>query len=282
MSSFVGKVCVVTGASSGIGYQTAFDLASEGARVCVVARRKERLEEATATDAGSGHSLAVTDVSDRNEVRSLVDHVRDEHGRCDVLINNAGFSKERPLLEDGAVDDLKAMMDTNFYGTVYCTAEFLPLLIGSAPFERRQCGIDGRPAGDRRRPRLLRVEVRRRWLFRGAVFPTGRQWRLRERGRAGPHTDRGFPSDPRADRPRPEAHPGQRGSGLEGDPIGDRGRKMERVVPRWYYALQLPRIVAPPLYRLIQRKLVTPNKQDHRHLVGAVQLNPRLPVVPVP
>lgn len=260
MSSFVGKVCVVTGASSGIGYQTAFDLASEGARVCVVARRKERLEELLQRMPGSGHSLAVTDVSDRNGVRSLVDHVRDEHGRCDVLINNAGFSKERPLLEDGAVDDLKAMMDTNFYGTVYCTAEFLPLLIGSAPSSvvnvasmAGRLAIGGAPGYSASK-------------FAVVGFSEALYFQLLDSGvcvsvvEPGLIPTEGFPQTPVLSDPVLKHTLGSVEAVSKAIRSAIAGRKMERVVPRWYYALQLPRIVAPPLYRLIQRKLVTPNK----------------------
>ena len=257
------KVCVITGASSGIGYQTALDLAAEGARVCLVARRKERLEELLQRMPGSGHSIAVTDVSKRDDVKALVGHVKDEYGRCDVLINNAGFSGERPLFEDGGMDDIKAMMDTNFYGTVYCTAEFLPLLSDSVPSNvvnvasmAGRLAIGGAPGYSASK-------------FAVVGFSEALYFQLRDRGvcvsvvEPGLIPTEGFPQTPVLNDPVMKYALGT----VEGVSKAIRsaisGRKMERVVPRWYYALQLPRILAPPLYRLAQRKLVTPNQKDY-------------------
>src|SRR5687767_10051756 len=76
------RVCVVTGASSGIGRRTALDLAAAGAKVCVAARRQERLEALVADMGGeaAGHSFVVTDVSKRTDVQALVQHVGDTYG----------------------------------------------------------------------------------------------------------------------------------------------------------------------------------------------------------
>ena len=260
MSSFADKVCVVTGASSGIGYQTALDLASEGARVCIVARRRERLEELLQRMPGSGHSLAVTDVSDRNEVKALVAHVKDGYGRCDVLINNAGFSRERPLSEEGAVDDLKAMMDTNFYGTVYCTAEFLPLLVESAPSNivnvasmAGRLAIGGSPGYSA--SKFAVVGFSEALYFQ--VLDSGVCVSVVEPGLI---PTEGFPQTPALTDPVLKHTLGTVEAVSKAIRSAIAGRKMERVVPRWYYALQLPRIVAPPLYRYVQRKLVMPHK----------------------
>lgn len=130
-----GKLCVVTGASSGIGHRTALDLASAGATVCAVARREELLSALVEQMGGEGHghSYRVIDVSDAAQIDELADFVRERYGRCDVLINNAGFSKERPWHLPGALEDLEAVMATNFYGVVRCTSAFMPMLLESAP-----------------------------------------------------------------------------------------------------------------------------------------------------
>src|ERR687896_238709 len=87
-----GKVCVVTGASSGIGERVARDLAAAGARVCAAARREERLKALVEELPGDGHTYKPTDISERDQVADLARFVGETYGRCDVLINNAGVS----------------------------------------------------------------------------------------------------------------------------------------------------------------------------------------------
>ncbi len=84
-----GKVVVITGASSGLGAETARHLAQAGAKLVLGARRRDRLE-ALADELGMGHEIAVeTDVTDREQVKALVDHAVKTHGRLDVMLNNA-------------------------------------------------------------------------------------------------------------------------------------------------------------------------------------------------
>ncbi|MGH2819377.1 MAG: SDR family NAD(P)-dependent oxidoreductase, partial [Actinomycetota bacterium] len=130
-----GRVCVVTGASSGIGRQVALDLASQGAKLCLAARREDRLE-ALATELGGndeGHTWQRADVSNRDDVRALVDHVERTYGACHVLVNNAGFGINRAFEGPASIDDVEKIMATNFLGAVYATGEFLSLLERSAP-----------------------------------------------------------------------------------------------------------------------------------------------------
>lgn len=129
------KVCVVTGASSGIGRRTAIDLAARGARVCVVARRAELLEELSEEIGGErrGHSVFVADVSDRARVAELARHVGTAYGRCDVLVNSAGFSGAGAFQGEGSFEHLDSVMATNFFGAVQVTGLLLPLLERSAP-----------------------------------------------------------------------------------------------------------------------------------------------------
>jgi NADP-dependent 3-hydroxy acid dehydrogenase YdfG len=84
------KVVVITGASSGLGEATARDLVHHGAKLVLGARRLERLH-ALAEELSLGDEAVVqTDVTDREQVRRLVDHAVWAHGRVDVIINNAG------------------------------------------------------------------------------------------------------------------------------------------------------------------------------------------------
>ncbi|MGH2697397.1 MAG: SDR family NAD(P)-dependent oxidoreductase, partial [Actinomycetota bacterium] len=87
-----GKVCVVTGASSGIGEATARGLARSGAVVVLAARRADRLAAvAGEIEAGGGRaSWRACDVTAPEDIEALRGHVEESHGRCDVLVNNAG------------------------------------------------------------------------------------------------------------------------------------------------------------------------------------------------
>ena len=98
-NNIAGKVVVITGASSGMGEAAARHLSAQGATVVLGARRMERLQalvdEITAT---GGKALAVeTDVTDRGQVRRLVDAAVETYGRIDVLVNNAGIMPLSPL-----------------------------------------------------------------------------------------------------------------------------------------------------------------------------------------
>jgi NADP-dependent 3-hydroxy acid dehydrogenase YdfG len=120
-----GKVVVITGASSGLGEATARHLAAAGARLVLGARRLDRLE-ALAGELGLGPDAALkTDVTDREQVKALVDHAVAVHGRLDVIVNNAGLMPHS-LLERGKVDDWDRMIDVNLKGVLYGIAAALP------------------------------------------------------------------------------------------------------------------------------------------------------------
>jgi NADP-dependent 3-hydroxy acid dehydrogenase YdfG len=105
-----GSVCIVTGASSGIGAAAARVLNERGARVVLAARRADRLEELAAQLKGA---LAVeTDVTVPGQLERLVARTLDKYGRLDVLVNNAGQGLHVPLEElDPA--DLRAVFELN-------------------------------------------------------------------------------------------------------------------------------------------------------------------------
>jgi len=120
-----GKVIVITGASSGLGEAAARRLAGLGAKLVLGARRIERIK-ALAKDLSLPTSAAVrTDVTDVAQVRSLVDGSVKQHGRIDVILNNAGLMPHSPL-ERGKVEDWDRMIDVNIKGVLYGIAAALP------------------------------------------------------------------------------------------------------------------------------------------------------------
>ncbi|HEX4080163.1 MAG TPA: SDR family oxidoreductase [Rhizomicrobium sp.] len=120
-----GKVVVITGASSGLGEATARLLAAERAKLVLGARRLDRLQ-ALAQELDIGAEAAVqVDVTNREQVRHLVDHAVKRHGRIDVLLNNAGIMPQS-LLENLKVDEWDRMIDVNLKGVLYGIAAALP------------------------------------------------------------------------------------------------------------------------------------------------------------
>jgi NADP-dependent 3-hydroxy acid dehydrogenase YdfG len=121
------KVVVITGASSGLGEATARRLAREGAKLILGARRLERLQ-ALAKELGLGKGdVRQTDVTEYAQVKRLVDHAVQLHGRIDVIINNAGLMPHSPL-ERGKVQDWDRMIDVNVKGVLYGIAAALPYM----------------------------------------------------------------------------------------------------------------------------------------------------------
>lgn len=108
------KVALVTGASSGLGRHFALTLAKAGARVAVVARRKDRLNDLVAeieTAGGTGIAFEL-DVTDRSHFDVVLDLIEKDLGAVEILINNAGIAVEGNTLEM-ADDDLDNILDVN-------------------------------------------------------------------------------------------------------------------------------------------------------------------------
>lgn len=122
-----GKVVVITGASSGLGEATARHLSAQGASVVLGARRVDRIRSlAEALTGRGGKALAVnTDVTDREQVKRLVDTAVQTYGRIDVMLNNAGLMQQSPL-ERLKVDEWDNMIDINIKGVLYGVAAALP------------------------------------------------------------------------------------------------------------------------------------------------------------
>ncbi|MEU8122480.1 SDR family oxidoreductase [Spirillospora sp. NPDC049024] len=123
-----GKVIAITGASSGIGEATARHLASLGAAVVLGARRTERLDRLAAEIKAAGGEAAATrvDVTDPEDLRSLVSLAVERFGRLDVLVGNAGISKISPVA-DLDVEGWSAMVDVNVKGVLHGIAAALPV-----------------------------------------------------------------------------------------------------------------------------------------------------------
>ena len=102
MFNLKGKVAVVSGASSGLGQQMALALARQGATLVILARRMERLEEfrPKLIEAGAIDVLPIKcDVTSTSDIEAAAKKCSDEYGRCDILLNCAGSSKDKGVLE---------------------------------------------------------------------------------------------------------------------------------------------------------------------------------------
>jgi NADP-dependent 3-hydroxy acid dehydrogenase YdfG len=132
-TTLIGRVAVVTGASSGIGEATAKRLAASGAMVAVLARRAERLDKlVNEIEQAGGTALAVAiDVSDAEAVRAAADRVARELGTVDLLFNNAGVMLPAPV-EEQRFDQWQQQIDLNISGLMYVIGAFIPQLIASA------------------------------------------------------------------------------------------------------------------------------------------------------
>lgn len=122
------KVVLITGASSGIGEATALHLAERGCTVVLGARRVDRLQSLVERiEAANGKAFAHRlDVTDLNDVREFVAAAQTEHGRVDVLVNNAGVMPLSPLASQN-VDEWNRMLDVNVRGLLHGIAAALPV-----------------------------------------------------------------------------------------------------------------------------------------------------------
>ena len=125
MENVAGKVVAITGASSGLGAETARYLVKEGAKVALGARRLDRLE-ALAQELGSENcTVFKVDVIDRKQVEAFVDHADETFGRIDVMINNVGVMPLGPL-EMLRFDEWNQCIDVNIKGVLWGIAAALP------------------------------------------------------------------------------------------------------------------------------------------------------------
>lgn len=125
MENVTNKIVVITGASSGLGAETARHLVKAGAKVALGARRLNRLE-ALAQELGSQNATVFKmDVAEREQVKAFVDHAVATFGRIDVMINNAGVMPLAPL-EMMRFDEWDQCIDVNIKGVLWGIAAALP------------------------------------------------------------------------------------------------------------------------------------------------------------
>src|ERR1700743_2257180 len=126
------KTVLITGANKGIGFEVAKQLAQQNHFVYLGSRNKENGLEAVKKLNGQGISnveAIVIDVADIDSVRQAREELEGKIDALDILINNAGISGDQPQdFAGGSIDYLRKIFDTNFFGVIQTTQEFLPLL----------------------------------------------------------------------------------------------------------------------------------------------------------
>ena len=133
-ASMGGRICIVTGANSGVGKETALGLAQMGARVIMVCRNAEKgkaaLEEICREFGSSQVDLLIADMSSQASVRALAEQIQRKYPRLDVLVNNAGGAAPGHTL---SADGIEMTLATNHLGAALLTLLLLDLLKASAP-----------------------------------------------------------------------------------------------------------------------------------------------------
>jgi NAD(P)-dependent dehydrogenase (short-subunit alcohol dehydrogenase family) len=137
------RIALVTGANQGVGFQVAKELAANGVMVYVGSRNLER-GQAAAEEIGNGAIALQIDVTDQASIRAAAERVRTEHGRLDLLVNNAAISNtsrgDRSIEEFSkltrasqiSLDEVRAIWETNVFGALAVYQAMLPLLRESA------------------------------------------------------------------------------------------------------------------------------------------------------
>lgn len=123
-----GKVAIVTGAGSGIGAATVRRLASEGARLVVNDLDPAALDDVASSLAGDGHRTVAGDVSQPATAEQLAKDALEEHGRIDVLVNNAGVHFIRDIT-DTSPEDWDRVMDVNLKSMFLCCRAVIPTMV---------------------------------------------------------------------------------------------------------------------------------------------------------
>jgi short-subunit dehydrogenase len=130
--TFKDRVAVITGASSGIGWALAKELAGQGAKVGLVARRLDRLEALAAeirqSGKGGGIATAAADVAVRDQALHAIKTVREQLGPVDLLIANAGVGAPT-LLNPVNIDQVERMFQVNVFGVIYSIEGVLPEML---------------------------------------------------------------------------------------------------------------------------------------------------------
>ncbi|NML35588.1 SDR family oxidoreductase [Chitinophaga sp. G-6-1-13] len=124
METLKGKIAVVTGGNSGIGYATAKELKQQGATVVITGRRKEAIETAAAELGVTG---IVADQGNLNAIENLADNVKAQFGTVDILFINAGILHGTSI-EQATEEVFDQVIDVNFKGAYFTLSRFIPVL----------------------------------------------------------------------------------------------------------------------------------------------------------
>ena len=132
MKDFNGKVCVITGAGSGIGRGLALELAGRGARLALSDIKHDTVQETASMCAARGGEAEsyVLDVASREAVDRHASEVAERFGTVNLVVNNAGVALAKDVI-DTPIEDYEWIMGINFWGVVYGSKAFLPALIAS-------------------------------------------------------------------------------------------------------------------------------------------------------
>lgn len=199
-------VAIVTGASSGIGMETAVAFASKGYTVVLAARRGDRLEDVAkqCRTLGVQARPMVTDVSDERQVRKLVETTVGDFGRIDVMVNNAGHGVFAAVHET-PTEEMRRIFDVNFFGVFYGCKAVVPEMLrqGSGhifnvssiigkrgtPMHGAYCATKFAVAG---LTESLRVELMPAGVYVTLVCPTTTETEFFDRTPAGKKAGAGF------------------------------------------------------------------------------------------
>lgn len=124
---FRNKKILITGGGSGLGFYIAKKCANEGAKVIIVGRNKEKLEEAI-KELGTNTSYMIFDVQESEKSEEFMKEVFEKHGKIDCLINNAGISLHEKDFFNVTIDKFNKQIDTNLKGAYFLTQAYINLL----------------------------------------------------------------------------------------------------------------------------------------------------------
>jgi len=126
------RIAVVTGANKGIGFEICRQLATQSVNVVLTARNRLRGERAAAALQSEGLNVIFRplDVTDHDECEALANYMERTHGRCDILINNAGILIEKwaASVLDAKADTFRSTLETNFFGALWMAQALIPLM----------------------------------------------------------------------------------------------------------------------------------------------------------
>lgn len=123
----MSKICLITGASSGIGRACATIFASKDYKLILIARREERLNEIK-KELDTPCICIKADVRVHAEVQQAIGHLPEDWKKIDVLVNNAGLAAGLDKFDEGNLMDWEQMIDTNIKGLLYVSKEIIPLM----------------------------------------------------------------------------------------------------------------------------------------------------------